>query len=69
MNSGSSRRIEAEIFISAQGWDDLDSVSAEIRQELRAARRADENLRWQSSGLRAHAEMTIKIQGKDKDNG
>jgi hypothetical protein len=69
MNNGSSRRIEAEIFISAQSWDDLDSVSAEIRRELRTARRADENLHWQNSGPRAHAEMTIKIQGKEKDNG
>lgn len=69
MNSGSSRRIEAEIFISAQSWDDLDSMSAEIRRELRAARQAGENLRWHNTGPRAHAEMTVKIQGKDKDNG
>jgi len=67
MNKPSSRRIEAEIHISADSWCALAETINAIGQEVHIARTADENLYWTSATETARADVSIKTERREKD--
>lgn len=55
------RRIQVEIHIGADSWNDLEIMVGDIAREIRSAKAADENLYWVSNGEGAGADLSLKI--------
>ena len=55
------RRIEGEIFIGADNWDEFCAVISDIQKEVEQAKQADENLYWVSAGDNAAASLSIAV--------
>lgn len=55
------RRIQAEIHIGADNWNELESMVGDISREIKNAKSADENLYWVSNGDGAGADVSIKV--------
>lgn len=67
MSKFSSRRIEAEIHISADSWCALSETIDAIGQEIHAAQAADENLYWTSATETVSADVSIKTERREKE--
>lgn len=55
------RRIEAEIFIGADSWDDLAEMIDALDREIQDAKKADENLYWVNPAKNASADVSITV--------
>ncbi|MCB9990705.1 MAG: hypothetical protein H6867_04925 [Rhodospirillales bacterium] len=58
--SAKNWRIEAEIHIRADSWDDLADMIDAAEKEVRDAKEADENFYWTNGTEGAEAEVSIK---------
>lgn len=55
------RRIEAEIHIGADNWDDLQESLTAISKEVSTVAPADENLHWVSTGENSGMDVCVKV--------
>lgn len=55
------RRIEAEIHIGADSWNDLREILTDICAAVDEVSQADENLYWISPGKHASADVSLKV--------
>ncbi len=55
------RRIQVEIHIGADSWNDLEIMVGDIAREIRGAQDADENLYWVGNGENAGADLSLTV--------